>query len=105
VGEQRRLAREHIFERIASGLGFDLRRTLDDLLLVREAEKFSELQKIKANPSKPSVDGMLAVLHKLAVIEKTGVLGVDLSWLNPNYQRALFQPDRRRAPVIEDTTY
>jgi TnpA family transposase/molybdopterin-guanine dinucleotide biosynthesis protein A len=95
VGEQRRLAREHIFERIVSGLSFDLRRTLDDLLQVRETEKFSELQKIKANPSKPSVDGMLALLRKLAVIEKTGVLGVDLSWLNANYQRALFHQVRK----------
>ena len=95
IGEERRLAREHIFERIASGLSFELRRTLDDLLQVQETEKFSELQKIKANPSKPSVDGMLTLLRKLEVIDATGVIGVDLSWLNANYQRALFHQVRK----------
>jgi TnpA family transposase len=95
IGEQRRLAREHIFEKVATELSFDLRRTLEDLLQVKEPEKVSELQKIKTNPSKPSVDGMLALLHKLEVIEATGVLGVDLSWLNANYQRALFHQVRK----------
>jgi len=42
----------------------------------------SGLQEIKANPSKPSVDAMLTLLDKLKVIEATGVLGVDLLWLN-----------------------
>ena len=47
---------------------------------------------IKANPSKPSVDAMLTLLDKLRVIEGTGVLLVDLSWLNANYQRAPVPP-------------
>jgi len=95
IGEQRRLAREHIFEKIAAGLSFNLRRTLDELLQVNESENVSELQKIKTNPSKPSVDGMLALLRKLEVIEATGVLEIDLAWLNPNYQRALFHQVRK----------
>ena len=33
---------------------------------------------------------MLTLIDKLRVIEATGVLGVDLLWLNSNYQRWLF---------------
>ena len=38
---------------------------------------------------------MLALLDKSRVIEATGVLGVDLSWLNGNYQRVLFHQVRK----------
>ena len=57
--------------------------------MVKPDETGSGLHAIKANPSKPSVDAMLTLLDKLRVIEATGVLGVDLLWLNGNYQRAL----------------
>ena len=69
--------------------------TLEDLLVVKPDENSSGLQAIKANPSKPSVDAMLTLLDKLRVIEATGVLWVDLSWLNGNYQRALFHQVRK----------
>jgi len=63
---------------------------IEDLLVVKPDENSSGLQAIEANPSKPSVDAMLTLLDKLRVIEATGVLGVDLLWLNGNYQRAPF---------------
>ena len=69
--------------------------SLEDLLVVKPDENSSGLQTIKANPSKPSVDAMLTLLDKLRVIEATGVLWVDLSWLNGNYQRALFHQVRK----------
>ena len=59
-------------------------------------ENGSGLQAIKANPSKPSVDAMLTLVDKLRVIEATGMLWVDFSWLNGNYQRALFHQVRKR---------
>ena len=99
VGEQRTRAREHIFRRVAASMPNDLAGTLEDLLVVKPDETSSGLQAIKANPSKPSVDAMLTLLDKLRVIEATGVLGVDLSWLNGNYQRALFH-HVRKSPVI-----
>jgi TnpA family transposase len=89
-GELRARAREHIFRRVAAEVPAHLAVTLDDLLVVRPDENVSTLQAIKANPSKPSVDAMMALVSKLKVIEATGVLGVDLLWLNGNYQRALF---------------
>ena len=90
VGEQRSRAREHIFRRVAASVPNGLAGTLEDLLVVKPDENSSGLQAIKANPSKPSVDAMLTLLDKLRVIEATGVLWVDLSWLNGNYQWALF---------------
>ena len=53
----------------------------------------------KANPSKPSADAMLTLLDKLRIIEATGVLGVDLLWLNGNYQRALFHHVRQSSVI------
>jgi hypothetical protein len=41
------------------------------------------------------VDAMLTLIDKLKVIEATSVLGVDLLWLNGNYQRALFHQVRK----------
>src|SRR6516162_9681465 len=38
---------------------------------------------------------MQGLADKLTAIEATGVLAVDLSWLNANYQRALFHYVRR----------
>jgi len=95
VGEQRVRAREHIFRRVAALVPSGLASTLEDLLVVNPDENSSGLQAIKANPSKPSVDAMLTLLDKLRVIEATGVLGLDLSWLNGNYQRALFHQVRK----------
>ena len=33
---------------------------------------------------------MNVLMHKMAAIEATGILGIDLSWPNANYQRAMF---------------
>jgi hypothetical protein len=40
---------------------------------------------------------MFTLLNKLRVIEATGVLRLDLSWLNGNYQRALFHQVRKKS--------
>jgi TnpA family transposase len=95
VGEQRARAREQIFRRVAAEVPKHLASALDDLLVVGPDENVSALQTIKANPSKPSVDAMLTLVGKLKAIEATGVLGVNLSWLNGNYQRALFHHVRK----------
>src|SRR5262249_48054653 len=70
---------------------------VDHLLVVGPNENISRLQIIKANPSKPSADAMLRLVGKLKAIEATGVLGVDLSWLSGNYQRALFHQVRNQS--------
>ena len=95
VGEQRKRAREHIVSKLAEGLSPGVVKALDDLLEVKEGEAISGLQAIKANPAKPSPAAMQGLADKLAAIEATGVLAVDLSWLNANYQRALFHYVRK----------
>ena len=90
VGEQRKCARARIFQRIAAGLPENLSKTLNGLLEVEPGEPVSPLQKIKANPSKPSAQAMLSLIAKLDAIEATGALSVDLGWLNSNLQRSLF---------------
>ena len=70
-------------------------KALDDLLEVKEGEAISGLQAVKANPAKPSPAAMQGLADKLTAIEATGVLAVDLSWLNANYQRALFHYVRK----------
>jgi hypothetical protein len=90
VTEQRKLARENIVSKLAEGLTLGVAKALDDLLEVKEGEAISGLQAIKTNPAKPSPAAMQSLADKLTAIEATGVLTVDLSWLNANYQRALF---------------
>jgi len=90
VGEQRKHARNHIVAKLAGELPLHVVKALDTLLEVKEGKAVSSLQAIKANPAKPSVTAMQGLADKLAVIEATGVLPIDVSWLNANYQRALF---------------
>lgn len=95
VGEQKKRAREHIVAELAGALSPGVIKALDELLEVEEGKTVSGLQGIKANPAKPSAAAMQGLADKLAAIEATGVLAVDLSWLNANYQRALFHYVRK----------
>lgn len=95
VGEQKRRAREHIAAKLAGSLSPAVAKVLDGMLEVKEGEAISGLQAIKANPAKPSAAAMQTLADKLAAIQATGVLTIDLSWLNANYQRALFHYVRK----------
>ncbi len=95
VIEQRQLAREHIFEKLAGTLTGEVSRQLDELLVVKPDENVSKLQKYKKNPGRPSPDAMNALLEKLHSLEATGITELDLSWLNGNYQRAQFHYVRK----------
>jgi TnpA family transposase len=95
VGEQKKLAHESIVGRITDALSPDMADTIDRLLGIETEETVSALQKIKANPAKASGAAMNALIAKMAAIEATGVLGIDLLWLNANYQRAMFHYVRK----------
>jgi hypothetical protein len=88
IGEQRRLAREYIYEKITSELKDETKQHLNLLLEVGE-NRFSALQQLKAVPQKPSPAALKSLTAKLEQIASTGILAVDLSWLNNNYQRLL----------------
>jgi Domain of unknown function (DUF4158) len=95
VGEQKKRSGAHIVAKLAGSLSSGVVKVLDGLLEVKEGEAVSSLQAIKTNPSKPSAAAMQTLADKLTAIEASGVLAVDLSWLNANYQRALFHYGRK----------
>ena len=95
VAEQRQRARDHIFERVDEAIPPVMAKKLSELLVVPSGASVSPLQEIKANAGNPAVKSMHAALRKLSLIEETGVLALDLSWLNGNYQRALFHKVRK----------
>jgi TnpA family transposase len=88
IGEQRRRAREHIFTRVHGSLDADHRQRLDALLEVGD-KRNSALRIVKESAGSPSASAMLRLTGKLDRIRETGVLDLDLAWLNNNFQRAL----------------
>ena len=88
IGEQRTQARQHIFEQITDSLSEDVKEKLDTLLIVGD-DAFSLLQRLKEPPGTPSAATMKGLMDKLARIEETSILEINLSWLNNNYQRSL----------------
>ncbi|MBI1882540.1 MAG: DUF4158 domain-containing protein, partial [Chloroflexi bacterium] len=85
---QRQAAREHIFTRIANSLSPDLNEKLD-ALLVAGTKRLTPFHWLKQPPGRPSPPAILRLAEKLEQIQETGVLTIDLSWLNNNYQRFL----------------
>jgi len=88
IQTQREKARVYIFERIFAEVSSELQQELDNLLIVG-TETYSKLYQIKEVPKKPSAKAMNLLANKLALIEQTGVLTIQLTWLNNNYKRHL----------------
>jgi len=91
---QRQAARDYIFDRITNNLSTDLQKKLD-ALLASGSSRLTPFQSLKQVPDKPSPGAMSRLAEKLQLIQETGVLTVDLSWLNNNYQRSLTRYARR----------
>ena len=114
VSEQRVRARQELYGKISRSLSAANNRTLDGLLELEEGATTSRLQQIKANPAKSSPEGIKRLIEKIQTIEATGILTIDISWVHPNYQRALYnhvrksytdrlkktEPNRRRALLV-----
>ena len=98
------LARASMVERMEERLSSALREHLDALLETGDDVRFTVLNRIKESTSSPSVGSMRRLLARLQLIEATGVLEVDISWVNANYQRVLLHSvrsvsaDRQGAP-------
>ena len=88
VVKQRQAAREHIYEHVVNSLIQETVEKLDDLLETNDAY-FTPLHTLKQPPGRPSPAAILRLTNKLELIRGTGVLPIDLSWLNNNYQRSL----------------
>ena len=94
IGAARHKARTLLTQRMAERLSAPMREGLDALVAVDDDQPHSPLNRIKASSSNPSVGGMKRLLARLELIEATGVLGVDVDWVNGNYQRILFHSVR-----------
>ena len=85
AGEQRELARHLVYTRLLALMPSALPPYLDALLQVEESHA-SSLQALKAQPGVPSARALLRLLDKLDQMHATGVLALDLAWLNNNLQ-------------------
>ena len=94
IGAARNTARTLLTERLAERLSAPMRARLDALIAGDHDQPHSPLNRIKASSSNPSVGGMKRLLARLELIEVTGVLEVDVGWINGNYQRVLFHSVR-----------
>ena len=94
VGAARQKARALLTQRMAERLSAPMHEALDALVAVDDDQPHSPLNRIKASSSNPSVGGMKRLLARLELIEATGVLEVDVGWVNGNYQRILFHSVR-----------
>ena len=94
VGAARHKARALLTQRMAERLSAPMRDRLDELVAVGDDQPHSPLHGIKTGTSSPSVGGMKRLLARLESIEATGVLDIDVSWVNGNYQRILFHSVR-----------
>jgi len=86
VQQQRHRARTLIFERIYLLLSSKDRKQLDNLLEIDKGS-YSILYTLKQATTRASANSILTIVDKLNIIKITGVLKVDLSWLNNNLQR------------------
>lgn len=94
IVSQRQAAKEHIYSRVADTLTSDFKERLDGLLTSGD-NRLTPFQSLKQPPGKASPKAMLRLATKLELIQATGILNVDLSWLNNNYQRSLTRYGRR----------
>lgn len=61
---------------------------LDSIISVDDG-KTSKLQQLKCPPAKASPKAILSLIQKLELIQESGILEIEQSWLNNNYQRSL----------------
>ena len=101
IGAARHKARTLLTQRMAERLSAPMRERLDALIAVDDDQPHSPLNRIKASSSNPSVGGMKRLLARLELIEATGVLGVDVGWVNGNYQRILPDDEEDDSEKIE----
>lgn len=94
IVKQRQAARDHIFARIAGSLSFEQKANLD-ALLIAGTKRLTPFQALKQPPGRPTPSAILRQAERLDLIQATGVLAVDLSWLNNNFQRFLTRYARR----------
>ncbi len=87
IVEQRDRARRDIFHRVLEAIAPEIRVRVDGLLATEG--QASDFQRLKEPPGFPSPQALLRLMAKLDRIQAIGVLNIDLSWLNNNFQKTL----------------
>jgi len=88
IGFQKEDAKKYIYDRITKQLDDQTRANLDVLLDTGDKRQ-SEFYLLKQPPLKPSPQSVNRLTEKLDKINLAGILQIDLSWLNNNFQRSL----------------
>ncbi len=88
VHQQRQAARTHIYSRIDTLLTQPLKSHIDEWLKASD-KHHSPLFRVKQPAGRPSPKAMKRLVENLLAVERSGLLSIDLSWLNNNYQRSL----------------
>jgi len=88
IATQREKAKRFIFEKTSSGLPEETRHRIDALLDPANG-RASPLHILKRPPGHPSPPSLLKLFDKLDTIQKTGILTLDISWINANFRRWL----------------
>ena len=89
AGEQRDRTRQLVATRMMALLPPELPARLDALLHVEADHRFSPLHRLKTPPGLPTPQAVSHLTAKLDCMQATGVLTLDLTWLNNNLQKAL----------------
>ncbi|MBU0506869.1 DUF4158 domain-containing protein, partial [bacterium] len=95
VLNQRERSRQYIFKKIAKSFSSKIKTNLDGLLTVPKKGKISSFQILKIAAGLPSPGSMQQLTDKNKQIKNTGILDIDLSWLNNNYQLTLYHYAKR----------
>ncbi len=88
IQTQREAARTAIYDQIYQALPDEVRQPLDALLETDDTP-YSLLHFLKQPPGNPSPAAFSKLTDKLERIESTGILTIDMTWLNNNFQRSL----------------
>ena len=88
IQTQREAARNSIYSKLAGGISKAGRGRLDALLETDDAT-YSPIHYFKQPPGNPSPASFLKLTQNLDQIKETGVLNIDMSWINNNFQRSL----------------
>ena len=88
IQTQREAARTAIYDQIYEALSAEAQESIDTLLATDD-NKYSPLHYLKQPPGNPSPAAFNKLTEKLDLIESTGILTLDMTWLNNNFQRSL----------------
>jgi TnpA family transposase len=84
-----------LFETVFTRLSPELRRAIDQLLLVPDGEQHSAFYRLKEYPPAPSIASIQAYLHRYHTVAETGIDAFEIQLLTPEWLVYLFKQAKR----------